>query len=90
MSVYTIQQTLDDVVKNYIPFANPIHVSSTPTQYVMNKSNQVYSEFLLIADALGAYMVQKMKGDTESEQLTSLSNNLLFRDILKNRCASNS
>ena len=78
LSVYTIQQTLDDVVKDYIPFDNPIHVSSTPTQYVMNKSNQVYSEFLLIADALGAYMVQEMKGDTESEQLVSLSSNPIF------------
>ena len=86
LSVYTIQQTLDDVVKDYIPFDNPIHVSSTPTQYVMNKSNQVYSEFLLIADALGAYMVQEMKGDTESEQLVSLSSNLFFRDICKPMC----
>ena len=85
LSVYTIQQTLDNVVKDYIPF-DRIQVSSTPTQYVMNKSNQVYSEFLLIADALGAYMVQEMKGDTESEQLVSLSSNLFFRDICKPMC----
>ena len=85
LSVYTIQQTLDNVVKDYIPF-DRIQVSSSPTQYVMNKSNQVYSEFLLIADALGAYMVQEMKGDTESEQLVSLSSNLFFRDICKPMC----
>lgn len=85
LSVYMIQQTLDDVVEFYTPF-DPIQVSSTPTQYVMNTSNQVYSEFLLISDVLGAYMVQEMKGTTESEQLTSLSSNLFFRDICKPMC----
>lgn len=85
LSVYMIQQTLDDVVELYTPF-DPIQVSSTPTQYVMNTSNQVYSEFLLISDVLGAYMVQEMKGTTESEQLTSLSSNLFFRDICKPMC----
>ena len=39
------------------------------------------SEFLLIADALGAYMVQNMEGTTESEQLANLTEDSFFSDI---------
>lgn len=45
----------------------------------MDESNR--SEFLLIADALGAYMVQAMHGQTESEQLDTLSKDPFFRKV---------
>jgi hypothetical protein len=56
-----------------------IAVQALDNIYSMDESN--WSEFLLIADALGAYMVQAMHGQTESEQLDTLSKDPFFRKV---------
>lgn len=47
----------------------------------MNEPTLLNSEFLLIADALGAYMVQGMEGESESEQLANLTQDTFLSDI---------
>ena len=47
----------------------------------MTEPTQVHSEFLLLADALGAYMVQAMDGETESDALKTLSKDVLLQHI---------
>ena len=77
LSLYGLHQALDDVDRAYLP--ELITVNSLANTYSMDASNQ--SEFLLLADALGAYMVQAMDGHTESERLDSLSQDPFFRKI---------
>ena len=74
---YTIHQAINRVDKYYLP--ELIAVQALDNTYSMDESNR--SEFLLIADALGAYMVQTMHGQTESEQLDTLSKDPFFRKI---------
>ena len=74
---YTIHQAINRVDKYYLP--ELIAVQALDNTYSMDESNR--SEFLLIADALGAYMVQTMHGQTESEQLNTLSKDPFFRKI---------
>ena len=77
LSLYGLHQALDDVDRAYLP--ELITVNGLDNTYSMDTSNQ--SEFLLLADALGAYMVQAMDGHTESERLDSLSQDPFFRKI---------
>ena len=77
LSLYGLHQALDDVDRAYL--SELITVNSLDNTYSMDASNQ--SEFLLLADALGAYMVQAMDGYTESERLDSLSQDPFFRKI---------
>lgn len=74
---YTIHQAINRVDRYYLP--ELIAVQALDNTYSMDESNR--SEFLLIADALGAYMVQTMYGQTESEQLDTLSKDPFFRKI---------
>lgn len=74
---YTIHQAINRVDRYYLP--ELIAVQALDNTYTMDESNR--SEFLLIADALGAYMVQTMHGQTESEQLDTLSKDPFFRKI---------
>ena len=74
---YTIHQAINRIDRYYLP--ELIAVQALDNTYSMDKSNR--SEFLLIADALGAYMVQTMHGQTESEQLDTLSKDPFFRKI---------
>ena len=74
---YTIHQAINRVDRYYLP--ELIAVQALDNTYSMDESNR--SEFLLIADALGAYMVQTMHGQTESEQLDTLSKDPFFRKI---------
>lgn len=77
LQCYTIHQAINRVDKYYLP--ELIAVQALDNTYSMDESNQ--SEFLLIADALGAYMVQTMHGQSESEQLDTLSKDPFFRKI---------
>lgn len=77
LALYGLHQALDDVDRAYLP--ELITVNGLDNTYSMDTSNQ--SEFLLLADALGAYMVQAMDGHTESERLDSLSQDPFFRKI---------
>ena len=77
LQCYTIHQAINRVDKYYLP--ELIAVQALDNTYSMDESNR--SEFLLIADALGAYMVQTMHGQTESEQLDTLSKDPFFRKI---------
>ena len=79
LSVTTVQQILEDVEHASMP--DSVSVSSIPNTYTMNEPTLINSEFLLIADALGAYMVQGMEGETESEQLANLTKDTFFSDI---------
>ena len=74
---YTIHQAINRVDRYYLP--ELIAVQALDNTYSMDESNR--SEFLLIADALGAYMVQAMHGQTESEQLDTLSKDPFFRKV---------
>lgn len=74
---YTIHQAINRIDRYYLP--ELIAVQALDNTYSMDESNR--SEFLLIADALGAYMVQTMHGQTESEQLDTLSKDPFFRKI---------
>ena len=74
---YTIHQAINRVDKYYLPELTA--VQALDNTYSMDESNR--SEFLLIADVLGAYMVQTMHGQTESEQLDTLSKDTFFRKI---------
>ncbi len=77
LQCYTIHQAINRVDRYYLP--ELIAVQALDNTYSMDESNR--SEFLLIADALGAYMVQTMHGQTESEQLDTLSKDPFFRKI---------
>lgn len=77
LQCYTIHQAINRVDKYYLP--ELIAVQALDNTYSMDESNR--SEFLLIADALGAYMVQTMHGQTEYEQLDTLSKDPFFRKI---------
>lgn len=74
---YTIHQAINRVDRYYLP--ELIAVQALDNTYSMDESNR--SEFLLIADVLGAYMVQAMHGQTESEQLDTLSKDPFFRKV---------
>lgn len=77
LQCYTVHQAINRVDKYYLP--ELIAVQALDNTYSMDESNR--SEFLLIADALGAYMVQTMHGQTEFEQLDTLSKDPFFRKI---------
>lgn len=95
VSVTTVQQTLEELEREAVP--SPLSVSSIPNTYIMDEHGEINSEFLLIADAFGAYMVQVMEGDTESEQLAALSEDAFVCEMccslhkcfmINNRCFS--
>lgn len=71
LSVTTVQQILEDLEREAVP--SPLSVSSISNTHTMDEPTIINTEFLLIADAFGAYMVQAMEGDTESEQLAALT-----------------
>lgn len=82
LSLGVLQQSLEDIkaVDEDI-FSEGVDAFSVPNHYVMTEPTQVHSEFLLLADALGAYMVQAMDGETESEMLKTLSRDRLLQNI---------
>ena len=51
--------------------------------YTMDEHGGINSEFLFIADAFGAYMVQAMEGDTESEQLAALTEDAFICEMCR-------
>ena len=82
LSLGVLQQSLEDIkaVDEDI-FSEGVDAFSVPNHYVMTEPTQIHSEFLLLADALGAYMVQAMDGETESEALKTLSRDRLLQNI---------
>ena len=82
LSLGVLQQSLEDIkaVDEDI-FSEGVDAFSVPNHYVMTEPTQVHSEFLLLADALGAYMVQAMDGETESDALKTLSRDRLLQNI---------
>ena len=82
LSLGVLQQSLEAIkaVDEDI-FSEGVDAFAVPNHYVMNEPTQVHSEFLLLADALGAYMVQAMDGETESEALKTLSRDRLLQNI---------
>ena len=82
LSIGVLQQSLEDIkaVDEDI-FSEGVDAFSVPNHYVMTEPTQVHSEFLLLADALGAYMVQAMDGETESDALKTLSKDVLLQHI---------
>lgn len=82
ISLGVLQQSLEDIgAANDDVFSEGVDAFSVPNHYVMTEPTQVQSEFLLLADALGAYMVQDMEGKTESEALKTLSKDVLLQNI---------
>ena len=82
LSLGVLQQSLEDLWEaDDRVFSEGVEAFSVPNHYVMTEPTQVHSEFLLIADALGAYMVQAMEGQTESEALKTLSKDVLLQNI---------
>lgn len=82
ISLGVLQQSLEDLWEaDDRVFSEGVEAFSVPNHYVMTEPTQVHSEFLLIADALGAYMVQAMEGQTESEALKTLSKDVLLQNI---------
>ena len=82
ISLGVLQQSLEDIgAANDDVFSEGVDAFSVPNHYVMTEPTQVQSEFLLLADALGAYMVQAMEGKTESEALKTLSKDVLLQNI---------
>ena len=82
ISLGVLQQSLEDIgAANDDVFSEGVDAFSVPNHYVMTEPTQVQSEFLLLADALGAYMVQAMEGKTESEALKTLSKDILLQNI---------
>ncbi len=79
ISLDVLQQSLEDIDSDAL--TEGVAAFSVPNHYVMTEPTQVQSEFLLLADALGAYMVQAMEGETESEALMALSKDLLLENI---------
>lgn len=82
LSLGVLQQSLEDIkAADEDIFSEGVDAFSVPNHYVMTEPTQVHSEFLLLADALGAYMVQAMDGETESEALKTLSRDRLLQNI---------
>ena len=82
LSLGVLQQSLEDIkAADEDIFSEGVDAFSVPNHYVMTEPTQVHSEFLLLADALGAYMVQAMDGETESEMLKTLSRDRLLQNI---------
>ena len=81
LSATAVQQILEGVDRDSLP--KFLTVSSIPNTYTMNEPTFINTEFLLIADALGAYMVQAMEGSTESEQLAALADDAFFQHIVE-------
>ena len=79
ISLDVLQQSLEDIDSDAL--TEGVAAFSVPNHYVMTEPTQVQSEFLLLADALGAYMVQAMEGETESEALMALSKDSLLENI---------
>ena len=79
LSLGVLQQSLEDIDPDAL--TEGVAAFSVPNHYVMTEPTQVHSEFLLLADALGAYMVQAMDGETESEALKTLSRDRLLQNI---------
>lgn len=84
LSLGVLQQALEDIWSaDEDIFSEGVDAFSVPNHYVMTEPTQVHSEFLLLADALGAYMVQAMDGETESDALKTLSKDVLLQHICK-------
>lgn len=82
LSLGVLQQSLGDIkAADEDIFSEGVDAFSVPNHYVMTEPTQVRSEFLLLADALGAYMVQAMEGETESEALMALSKDSLLENL---------
>lgn len=82
LSLGVLQQALEDIWSaDEDIFSEGVDAFSVPNHYVMTEPTQVHSEFLLLADALGAYMVQAMDGETESDALKILSKDVLLQHI---------
>ena len=82
LSLGVLQQSLEDIkAADEDIFSEGVDAFSVPNHYVMTEPTQVHSEFLLLADALGAYMVQAMEGETESEALMALSKDSLLENL---------
>ena len=82
LSLGVLQQSLEDIkAADEDIFSEGVDAFSVPNHYVMTEPTQVHSEFLLLADALGAYMVQAMDGETESDALKTLSKDVLLQNI---------
>lgn len=79
LSLGVLQQSLEDI--NPDALTEGVAAFLVPNHYEMTEPTQVHSEFLLLADALGAYMVQAMEGKTESDALKTLSNDVLLQHI---------
>ena len=79
LSLGVLQQSLEDIDPDAL--TEGVAAFSVPNHYVMTEPTQVHSEFLLLADALGAYMVQSMDGETESDALKTLSKDVLLQNI---------
>lgn len=79
LSLGILQQSLEDIDPDAL--TEEVAAFSVPNHYVMTEPTQVHSEFLLLADALGAYMVQAMDGETESDALKTLSHDVLLQHI---------
>ena len=82
LSLGVLQQALEDIWSaDEDIFSEGVDAFSVPNHYVMTEPTQVHSEFLLLADALGAYMVQAMDGETELDALKTLSKDVLLQHI---------
>lgn len=82
LSLGVLQQALEDIWSaDEDIFSEGVDAFSVPNHYVMSEPTQVHSEFLLLTDALGAYMVQAMDGETESDALKTLSKDVLLQHI---------
>lgn len=82
LSLGVLQQALEDIWSaDEDIFSEGVDAFSVPNHYVMTEPTQVHSEFLLLADVLGAYMVQAMDGETESDALKTLSKDVLLQHI---------
>ncbi len=79
LSLGVLQQSLEDI--NPDALTEGVAAFLVPNHYEMTEPTQVQSEFLLLADALGAYMVQAMEGKTESDALKTLSKDVLLQHI---------
>ena len=79
LSLGILQQSLEDIDPDAL--TEEVAAFSVPNHYVITEPTQVHSEFLLLADALGAYMVQAMDGETESDALKTLSHDVLLQHI---------
>ena len=82
LSLGVLQQSLEDIkAADADIFSEGVDAFSVPNHYVMTEPTQVHSEFLLLADALGDYMVQAMDGETEAEALKTMSKDVLLQNI---------